>query len=141
MFVSSLWSLKAFDSLEMFNAGIGYVSVKVFDNHAYCFSNGRESIITEAFPRDLYITDKSTSDEDIIECFTNQYPELIYQYRKDRNAISFYKENDQEQPLLVASKHSHNGYVVWDVLAVDAYRYKNIRGGTERYATPGIHQQ
>ena len=51
---------------------------------------------------------------------------------KDRNAISFYKENNQEQPLLVASKHFHNGYVVWEVLAARMdLGYKssgNVRG-------------
>lgn len=134
---STLWSLSAFNSLEMFNAGIGYVCVKAFDKDAFCISNGRESEITAALPRDLYITDGIRSEEGLAKHFQNQYPELNYYLREDGYALAFYT-TDKDTPVIAALKNSHSGYDIWEVLAIDAYRYKNIWGRVSAYKNPGI---
>lgn len=126
IFTASIWSPGVFQSTELFNGGIGYISVKWFGNDLHCISNGREvSVESRVSLKNVYMTDQNNGSEVIKDYFLEMSDELTC--TEQLGGLTFYDQTGKS--VLVAKQHVENGYDIWVIWPTEAFQYKNIWGG------------
>lgn len=126
IFTACIWSPAAFRSTEMFNGGIGYISVKWFGNDLYCISNGREvSVEAQVSYKNIYITNEKEGVHVMKSHFLQMSEGLTCE--EEPEALLFYDDN--QKLVVIADRLKKNGYELWVVRPLtDQFKYKNIFG-------------